>query len=141
MAEVIALHRATEHHAPMESLEQVAVIENYGLEGDRGARVGRKRQVLLVPNEILQALDLQPGQVRENLTTQGVDLMALEAGARLRVGEVVLEMVEACDPCQRLEEIRPGLEAELGGRRGMMARVLEGGQLRKGDAIEVLAGH
>lgn len=140
MAEVIALHRAAEHHAPMESLEQVAIIENYGLEGDRGARVGRKRQVLLVPNEVLQALDLQPGQVRENLTTQGVDLMALEVGSRLRVGEVLLEMVEACDPCQRMEEVRPGLEAELDGKRGMLARVLEGGQVCKGDAIEVLAG-
>jgi MOSC domain-containing protein YiiM len=140
MAEVIALHRAAEHHAPMESLEQVAVIENYGLEGDRGTREGRKRQVLLVPNEVLQALDLQPGQVRENLTTQGIDLMALEVGSRIRVGEVLLEMVEACDPCKRMEEIRPGLEAAMGGKRGMIARVLEGGQVRKGDPIEVLAG-
>lgn len=138
MAEVIALHRAPEHRAPMEALEQVEIIEDYGLEGDRGARQGGKRQVLIVPNEVLEDLGLLPGQVRENLTTQGLDVMALEAGVRLKVGEAVLEMVEACDPCSHMDEVRPGLQAQLAGRRGMIARVLEGGVVRVGDAIEVL---
>lgn len=138
MAEVIAIHRAERHHAPMEPLSEATVVENYGLEGDRGAREGRKRQVLIMPREVLSDLDLQPGQVRENLTTQGVDVMGLAAGTNLRIGDILLEIVEPCAPCDRMDEVRPGLQEELRGQRGMIARVLEGGQVRRGDAVEVL---
>jgi MOSC domain-containing protein YiiM len=108
------------------------------LEGDRQARKGRRGQVLLMPGEVLEALDVQPGQVRENLTTQGIDVMTIPLGARLKVGEALLEITKPATPCEHMDAVRPGLQQELAGQRGMLARVLEGGQVRKGDAIEVL---
>lgn len=138
MAHVIAIHRSAEHRAPMEKLDSVRIIEDYGLEGDRQARKGRRGQVLLMPGEVLESLDVQPGQVRENLTTQGIDVMTIPLGARLKVGEALLEITKPATPCDHMDAVRPGLQQELAGQRGMLARVLEGGQVRKGDAIEVL---
>jgi MOSC domain-containing protein YiiM len=43
-----------------------------------------------------------------------------------------------CDPCERMDAIRPGLQEELDGRRGMLARVLEGGRVAAGDAVKLL---
>jgi MOSC domain-containing protein YiiM len=43
-----------------------------------------------------------------------------------------------CDPCSRMDEIRPGLQTELDGRRGMLARVVRGGEVAAGDEIELL---
>jgi MOSC domain-containing protein YiiM len=43
-----------------------------------------------------------------------------------------------CDPCSRMDEIRPGLQAELEGRRGMLARVLETGEVAAGDEVELI---
>ena len=138
MGKIIAIHRAAKHRAPMEGLERVTIIEDYGLEGDRQARKGRAGQVLLMPNEVLADLDILPGQVRENLTTQGIDVMSIPVGARLKVGAVVLEVARPDTPCHHMDDVRPGLQADLAGQRGILARVLEGGQVRKGDPIEVM---
>jgi MOSC domain-containing protein YiiM len=138
MAQIIAIHRSAEHRAPMESLDEVTIIEDYGLEGDRQARKGRLGQVLLMPGEVLEDLNIEPGQTRENLTTQGIDVMTVPLGARLKVGAVVLEITKAATPCHHMDDVRPGLQGELAGQRGVLARVLEGGQVQKGDSIEVL---
>jgi len=63
---------------------------------------------------------------------------SLPVGQLLRVGEARLEVSAVCTPCDQMERIRPGLRRELWGRRGMLCRVLEGGMIRRGDAIEKL---
>lgn len=138
MGVIEAIHRAAAHGAPMEPLEMVNIIADFGLEGDRQARAGRKGQVLVMPAEVLDDLDLTPGMVRENLTTRGVDVMALRVGDRLRVGPALLEVAKEATPCHHMDGVRDGLQAELDGRRGMLARVLEGGPVRAGDLVEVL---
>jgi MOSC domain-containing protein YiiM len=122
----------------MEELAVARVIENAGFEGCAHARPGRKRQVLLVDIETLRALQLVPGIIRENVTTEGLEVNALVAGQKLRIGEVELEVSTVCEPCELMEEIRAGLMAELAGRRGMMCRVLRGGTVKQGDEIEVV---
>src|SRR5437870_6674488 len=92
---------------------------------------GRKRQVLLVDRETLEAMDLPPGIIRENITTDGLNVNSLEIGQLLRVGEVRLEVSAVCTPCDQMEAIRPGLRIELWGRRGMLCRVLAGGVIRQ----------
>jgi MOSC domain-containing protein YiiM len=92
--------------------------------------------VLLVDRETLEAMDLRPGIVRENITTDGIDVNSLVPNQELRIGEVRLEVSEICHPCDQLEKIRPGLRREMRGRRGMLCRVLEGGVIRRGDTIE-----
>jgi len=121
----------------MEPLEEARVIANKGLDGCAHARSGGRRQVLLVDRETLDAMDLRPGVIRENITTEGINVNGLTLGQRLRVGgEVTLEVSAVCTPCDQLEKVRPGLRRELYGRRGMLCRVVEGGVLRPGDSIE-----
>ncbi|HEC22281.1 MAG TPA: MOSC domain-containing protein [Chloroflexi bacterium] len=138
MGQVIAIHISAEVSAPMRSLERANILTDFGLEGDRKARPGSKRQVLIISAEILEEFGLQPGDVRENLTTRGIDIMALERGQRVRIGPVLLETTVPCTPCDFMDSLRPGLQEESRGRRGMLFRVLEGGQVRVGDPVIVL---
>ena len=137
MAKILHIFRAPKKRLPMEELEEVRVITNVGLEDCAHARPrGGPRQVLLVDRETLEAMELQPGIVRENITTDGIDVNSLAQNQELHIGEVRLQVSEICHPCDQLEKIRPGLRREMRGRRGMLCQVLEGGIIRRGDTIE-----
>jgi MOSC domain-containing protein YiiM len=140
MATISHTFRAPKKRLPMEEVEEVQVIKNFGLEGCAHARPGGgPRQVLLVDRETLEAMDLRPGVVRENITTEGMDVNSLAMKQELRIGEVRLQVGEICHPCDQLEKVRPGLRREMRGRRGMLCRVLEGGMIRRGDTIEKIS--
>ena len=89
-------------------------------------------------SETLGALGVAPGIVRENITTEGIDVNGLAAGQRLRIGEALLEVTAPCTPCEQMERIRSGLRREIRGRRGMLCRVVQGGIIRRGDPVERL---
>jgi MOSC domain-containing protein YiiM len=138
-AKIVALHVCPAHRAPMQPLTVAQAVADFGLEGDRHAKAGSRRQVLLIEKETLDTLNLAPGVARENITTQGANLMGLVPGQRLRLGhDVVLEVTGMCTPCHRLDEVRDGLSQEMAERRGVNARVVAGGSIRLGDAIVVL---
>lgn len=139
MARVQNLFRAPRKHFPMEELSEVRALDDAGFEGCAHARPASKRQVLLVDRETLEAMDLRPGVIRENITTDGLNVNGLQIGQLLRVGEARLEVTSVCTPCDLMEAIRPGLRKELWGRRGMLCRILEGGVIRRGDSIERLS--
>lgn len=123
----------------MEELSEVRAVGDRGFEGCAHGRPGSKRQVLLVDRETLEAMDLKPGTIRENITTDGLNVNSLQVGQLLRIGEARLEVSAVCTPCDQMEAIRPALRKELWGRRGMLCRVLDGGMIRSGDAIEKLS--
>ncbi len=104
-----------------------------GLVGDDHRAPGSARQLVLQDQEVLAELGLSAGVVKENITLRGIGVNALAPGTRLRVGDVVIEITKECRPCERMDEIRPGLRDELVGRRGACARVIEPGVLRVGD--------
>ena len=139
MPRVQNLFRAPKKRLPMEELSEVRAVDDAGFEGCAPARPGGKRQVLLVDRETLEAMDLRPGIIRENITTDGLNVNSLQIGQLLRVGEARLEVSAICTPCDQMEIIRPGLQKELWGRRGMLCRVLEGGVIRRGDSVEKLS--
>jgi MOSC domain-containing protein YiiM len=140
MAKILHIFRAPKKRLPMEELEEARVITNVGLEGCAHARPGGSaRQVLLVDRETLEAMDLRPGVIRENITTEGMDVNGLALKQELRIGEVRLQVCEICHPCDQLEKIRPGLRREMRGRRGMLCQVLEGGMIHRGETIEKVA--
>ena len=140
MQKVLHLFRAPRKRAPMEELSEARVVEQVGFDGCAHARPGGGgRQVLLVDVESLRTLNLAPGIIRENITTEGIDVNALKVGERWRTGEVELEVSAVCEPCELMEEIRAGLMEELRGRRGMLCRVLRGGAIKVGDGIAVVA--
>ena len=110
------------------------------------------RQVHLLHAELLDELnaagfDVAPGQMGENVLTRGIDLLGLPQGARLRLGaDALVEITGLRNPCAQIEAFRPGLLAAVLGRdaqgrvvrkAGIMGIVLEGGEIRPGDAITV----
>lgn len=123
----------------MESLFAAELVADVGLAGCAHARAGTDRQLLIMDKETLDALELPPGTIRENITTEGINVNGLEPGDRLRIGEAVLQIAMPCTPCSLMDKIRPGLRKEIRGRRGMLCRVLRGGMIRTGDVIEKVA--
>lgn len=91
--------------------------------------------------------DVAPGLMGENITTRGLDLLALSVGTRLRLGDVaVVEVTGLRNPCAQLDGLRPGLmqavlardaQDRLVRKAGVMAVVLTGGEVRPGEAIRV----
>lgn len=138
MASVTHLFICPAHGQPAREVPEARALPDWGLEGCAHARRGSKRQVLLMDAETLAEMSLLPGQVKENVVTDGLSLRALEKGQRLRLGEALLEVTVPCSPCNFIESLRPGLEEKLRSKRGMLFRVIEGGLIRPGDPIEVI---
>lgn len=122
----------------MEMLRSANLISGIGLDGDKHANAKSLRQLLLVDKEALDAVGVAPGAIKENVTVEGLDVMSLSSGTRVRLGaEAVVEISSVCEPCFRMDEIRFGLKDELVGRRGMNTRVVQGGLINVGDPISV----
>jgi MOSC domain-containing protein YiiM len=136
-AEVVALHLSTQSRVRLRQVERVDALLERGLDGDRHAKPNSRRAVLLMEQETLDHFGLSPGDVREQVTVRGLELMKLVFGARLRVGTAVLEVAGPCAPCARMDEIRAGLKNELEGRRGRFVRVVQAGSFAIGDSITV----
>jgi MOSC domain-containing protein YiiM len=122
----------------MDGHERVRALADHGLEGCAHARPGGKRQVLFASNEHLDAVGVEPGRIRENFTVSGDDVHGWPVGQRVRAGTALFEITMVCDPCERMDAIRPGLRRELEGKRGMLARVLEEGEIALGDDVELV---
>jgi MOSC domain-containing protein YiiM len=99
----------------MEELASAEVVKDAGFEGCAHARPGNRQ--VLVDAETLGAFQLEPGIIPENVTTEGLDVDGLAIAQRLRPAQVALEVSAVCDPCEQLAALRPGLRAEMQGRR------------------------
>ena len=138
-ARVIALFRPGPQGEPMEPLDRVEVLENFGFKGDRKARPGSKRQVLIMASETICDLGLEPGDLDENISSAGLAVDELRRGQRIRIGNVLLETTIERPACHKLDALRPGLSETTRHRRGMMAVVLRGGEIHVGDTIEMVS--
>jgi MOSC domain-containing protein YiiM len=94
--------------------------------------------VLFASQGHLDAVGVVPGAIRENITVAGADVQQWPIGQQVRVGEALLEITMVCEPCQRMDDLRDGLRAELDDKRGMLAHVVEGGDIAVGDEIQLL---
>ena len=117
--------------------ERRQALAGQGLEGCAHGNPP-KREVLFVSKEHLDSVDVEPGAIRENITVEGADVEQWPIGQRVRAGEAEFEITMVCDPCHRMDELRDGLRAELQGKRGMLARVVETGEVAVGDEIELV---
>jgi MOSC domain-containing protein YiiM len=166
MGRVTAVSARRGHHFSKTNQLSIRLLAGVGVAGDahagetvkhrsrvmRDAAAPNLRQVHLIHEELFDELrgrgfDIGPGDIGENVTTRGIDLLALPEGARLRLGEAaVVEVTGLRNPCVQLDRFAPGLmEATLdrdaeGGlirKAGVMAVVIAGGDVRPGDAIAV----
>ena len=132
---------------PQRDVEMVAVpdvlaIAGKGLQGDRYGSGSGKRGITLIQAEHLPVVAALAGRdrvaaalLRRNVVVSGIPLVALK-GRRFRIGEILLEGTDDCDPCSRMEAaLGPGGYNAMRGHGGLCARILEGGQLRLGDAV------
>ena len=136
--------------AQMERVEEVRTIEGCGIEGDRycegtgfWTRFGDVCQVTLIEGEDLDYIEeefgirVKNGEHRRNIITRGLRLDELRR-KRFRVGEATLEYDRPRPPCRHVQDLsEAGMTRALKGRGGICARVVKGGLLRAGDAIEV----
>jgi len=164
---VIAVARDGEHRFGKPVRDAVRLLAGRGVEGDAhaGATVQHLsrlratpgapnlRQVHLVHAELFDELAgkgfaVGPGELGENVTTRGIDLLALPRGARLRLGrDAVVELTGLRNPCRQIDDnVAPGAMAATLGRApdgslvrkaGVMAVVIEGGEVRAGDAVAI----
>lgn len=124
--------------------QQVALIENRGIAGDRKSGRSSKRQLNLLSTGWLaekeaQGYQTKPGQFGEQLIVEGLDLESLPAGTRLQLGaEAVIEITMPRIGCTRLEAAQGA--GNLDGKHiGVLSRVLSGGTIRIGDRVAILA--
>jgi MOSC domain-containing protein YiiM len=136
-ATVAALHLCKSSRAPLVPVPRVNAVLETGLDGDRHAKLDSRRQVLLVGQEVLDEFGLEPGAIREQVTVRGLDLDKLVFGARIRVGEALLEVAGPCAPCARMDEVKSGLQKALAGRRGRFVRVVQAGSFSVGDTLHL----
>ena len=163
---VDAVSRSASHTMRKPNQEAIFLVAGLGVDGDahqgetvkHRSRVARDpsqpnlRQVHLIHAELHDELRekgfaVSPGEMGENITTRGVDLLGLPAGTRLRLGETAtVEVTGLRNPCAQLDGIQPGLMAatldrdadgNLVRKAGVMAVVLTGGKVRVGDPIAV----
>lgn len=136
-ATVIHLQLKPAEGAPMKPVSSVEAVTGHGLKDD--ANAGRsKRQVLIIERELLDEFQLPSGDVRENVTVQGIRLAGMAAGTQVRVGQALLEATLDCVPCQFIEAKRPGLRAAMEGKRGTLFKVIAGGEIKVGDSIQIV---
>ena len=161
---VIAVSRSATHTLIKPNAPSIRLLAGLGVEGDahqgetvkHRSRVARDpsqpnlRQVHLIHAELHDELraagfDLLAGQMGENVTTRGIDLLGLPTGTRLRLGDTaVVEVTGLRNPCTQLDRIRPGLMAATLGRdergnlirkAGVMSVVIAGGEVWPGAPI------
>jgi len=134
--------------APMLAQERGVLLAGRGLSGDVTAeRSGGKRQVSLIQAEHLAVIaqltqreHVGPELLRRNLVVRGINLLALRS-TRFRVGRTLLEGTGTCDPCSKMERaLGPGGYNAMRGHGGIVARILEGGDIAIGDEIDFAEG-
>jgi MOSC domain-containing protein YiiM len=165
-ASVIAVSRDSEHRFSKPVVDAIVLIEGWGIEGDTHAgvtvqhrsRVARDptqpnlRQVHLIHAELFDEVasagyHVEPGQLGENVTTRGLNLLALPTGALLHLGsDAIVRVTGLRNPCQQINGFEPGLLREVLGRTeggtverkgGVMAVVIAGGTVHAGNEIRV----
>ncbi|MCW5668645.1 MAG: MOSC domain-containing protein [Hydrogenophaga sp.] len=166
-ARVLAVHRSPLHQFSKDRVHAITLLEGLGVQGDAhcGAtvqhlsRVARDpsrpnlRQVHLLQAELFATLARQghtvhPGELGENITTEGIDLLELSTGTELQLGrEARVRITGLRNPCVQIDRFQPGLRAavldrtadgELVRKAGVMAVVLHGGEISAQDRIQVL---
>ena len=163
---VIAVSCSAAHHFSKQNQERIRLVAGLGVSGDAhlGATVQHRsrvaqdpkqpnlRQVHLIHAELFDELQqsgfrVAPGQLGENITTRGINLLELPAGARLFIGDAaIIEVTGLRNPCAQIDQFQPGLLSQVvsrdeqGGiirKTGIMGIVLAGGQIAPGDDIRV----
>jgi len=136
--ELVSLNVSEAKGTPKQPADFLVLVAEMGVLGDAHAAPGRRQVSLLAIEDIEEAraggLDLVPGSFAENLTTRGVDLPSLPIGTRIHIGEATLEVSQIGKECHEGCAIRRATGDCVMPRRGIFARVVVGGRIRREDS-------
>lgn len=130
--------------AAMVEPDAATLVAMRGIAGDhyQTDRNGARQVTLIAAEDVaavasfLRRSEISPDLLRRNLLTRGINLIALK-GRRVRIGSAILEITGECAPCSRMEgNLGPGGYNALRGRGGLTSRIIEGGNVHIGDAVE-----
>lgn len=143
MGKVLAVCTSAHKGMRKKDVGEGTLIVDFGFEGDAHA-ANWHRQVSLLSMESIermraQGADVKPGDFAENLTTDGIDLVNLPVGTKLKIGETAIgEITQIGKECHTKCAIFYLAGDCVMPKEGVFMRVLEGGVVRNGDAIEVM---
>ena len=121
---------------PMEKQLMMKLQKGYGIIGDKNASGISPRQVLVTRSEDLQYVQIKPGDLRENIVLNGLDEKFFQPGSVIRIGkEVSIRLTFFCEPCKRIAHLVK--ISEIMKRRGILAVILTGGTIKKGDEVTI----
>jgi len=144
MARIIAVCKSREKGTKKKPVARAVLKEGYGLVGDAHADLSTHRQVSLLATESIDkmrclGIDLCPGDFAENLTFEGIDLVALPVGMQVSIGKgIVLEVTQIGKECHSGCAIYRQVGRCIMPKEGIFARVIKGGVVKVGDTIRVL---
>lgn len=144
MARVLAVSVSEKKGMRKANVESALAVRDFGLEGDAHASSNWHRQISLLAIESIDkmraaGLDVNPGDFAENITTEGIDLVSLPIGTRMKIGgSVVGEVSQIGKKCHARCAIYEQAGDCVMPKEGIFIRVLEGGQVRPGDVVEVI---
>jgi MOSC domain-containing protein YiiM len=125
-------------------VDEAVINENSGIQGDAHASSTWHRQVSLLAMESIKkmqsmGLDVQPGDFAENITTEGIDLLSLPLGTRIKIGsEVIGEVSQIGKECHSRCAIYYQAGDCVMPKEGIFIRILKGGRIKKDDNIAVM---
>lgn len=120
------------------TVDRLTLVTGQGIKGDRHLDAASPRQLLLASGSAYAALALPPHALRENLLFD-VDIDGLASGTMLQIGaQASVVLMFACEACGRLDLHGARLAARIGARRGVLARVVDGGVINTGDTVRNL---
>ena len=144
MSKVVAVCRSDTKGTTKDVVNEVLLVEEFGIENDAHADSTWHRQVSLLATESIAkmlelGLDVGPGDFAENLTTEGIELFTLPVGTILKVGDgVTLEISQIGKECHTGCAILKQTGKCIMPKEGVFARVVQGGTVRAGDAIRLV---
>lgn len=136
---VVAVCRSDRKGIPKDDLGEGMLVADLGLEGDAHAGFAHRQVSLIAMEDIKTAREklpeLRPGSFAENLTVEGIDLGGSKIGARLKVGEALLEITQIGKECHTKCAIYHTTGDCIMPKKGIFCKVLEGGRVAVGDSI------
>lgn len=139
---VLSINVSEKKSVRKKPVDSALLVKDRGIEGDAHAE-GGIRQVSLLAMESIQKMrelgvNVNPGDFAENITTEGLDLLALPVGTKLSIGEAVLEVSQHGKVCHTKCNIYKTVGDCVMPREGIFCKILKGGIVKNGDKIKVL---
>jgi len=142
-AKVISVNISDKKGMRKKPVKEAEIITDHGIKGDAHASSAWHRQISLLALESIKkmqdlGLKVNPGDFAENITTEGIDLIKLPIGTRMKIGDVVAEVSQIGKECHTRCAIYYQAGDCVMPKEGIFIKILNGGKIRVGDEISVI---